>query len=395
MQVGDDAFEFDSTLQEWKERKVILQEKDLPEHINKLLRYGLFNDPENVGEYYYSFCRGTSRYDPNGSIGTWEQDSCTWHCPVCKECNDWREWHCGKCKKCTYGVSIPCEGCGGVSEMFHSSGAWEQPDFGQGYGSESDGEQYLEEVFGASRENAENEETERRFIESTWPAKPMEPPERPPNDQWVHIRGQWYGPASADAPPGPRTEELFILGKRYAPVNTLSTTSKTRPNTTYGPPIAPKDFVVRQTYDVLPEPPSIPTDKTPSVGQTGLNNADDERFPPREIASAQPSSNAPSLPMPSPNDNVQSPANIQANRSPPASPAPIASGILDDPNYHERGPLGKKQPCASCTVRKQPGEHIPKPIWGCIMCNAHLCKGKKQCWDDHVAAEAVERGLVD
>ena len=52
-------------------------------------------------EYWYSFC--------------WQavvQDSCTWHCDVCRECRDWREWHCDRCNQCTYGISLPCEHCG-------------------------------------------------------------------------------------------------------------------------------------------------------------------------------------------------------------------------------------------------------------------------------------------
>jgi hypothetical protein len=39
------------------------------------------------------------------------QNSCSWHCSVCKSCRDWREWHCKKCNRCTYGVSLPCENC--------------------------------------------------------------------------------------------------------------------------------------------------------------------------------------------------------------------------------------------------------------------------------------------
>lgn len=115
----EDAFEFDYWLKEWQDEKSKIAEKDMPEHMNKLLRYGLFTDPESHNGFYYSFCRGGVRYDPNGSLGSWEQSDCTWHCPVCKECNDWREWHCGTCKKCTYGSSIPCEGCGGVSSTWH------------------------------------------------------------------------------------------------------------------------------------------------------------------------------------------------------------------------------------------------------------------------------------
>ena len=51
--------------------------------------------------YYYSFC--------------WRdvvQDSCSWHCEVCRKCRDWREWHCPNCNRCTYGVTLPCEHCG-------------------------------------------------------------------------------------------------------------------------------------------------------------------------------------------------------------------------------------------------------------------------------------------
>ena len=37
----------------------------------------------------------------------------TWHCNVCGRCRDWREWHCPRCNRCTYGVTLPCEHCGG------------------------------------------------------------------------------------------------------------------------------------------------------------------------------------------------------------------------------------------------------------------------------------------
>jgi hypothetical protein len=68
-------------------------------------RYGL---SENSG-YWFSFCRNT-----------WVSDTCTSHCRECRECMDWREWHCGKCNKCRYGLSLPCEGCGGVSDTYES-----------------------------------------------------------------------------------------------------------------------------------------------------------------------------------------------------------------------------------------------------------------------------------
>ena len=56
--------------------------------------------------YWYSFC--------------WDdvvQDNCTWHCEVCGACRDWREWHCKTCNRCTYGVTLPCDGCGGKSHL--------------------------------------------------------------------------------------------------------------------------------------------------------------------------------------------------------------------------------------------------------------------------------------
>jgi hypothetical protein len=51
--------------------------------------------------YWYSFC-----------LREVVQDSCTWHCPKCGTCRDWREWHCPRCKRCSYGVTLPCDGCG-------------------------------------------------------------------------------------------------------------------------------------------------------------------------------------------------------------------------------------------------------------------------------------------
>jgi len=51
--------------------------------------------------YWYSFC--------------WKrvaEDDCTWHCEICRRCQDWRVWHCENCNRCTYGISLPCEYCG-------------------------------------------------------------------------------------------------------------------------------------------------------------------------------------------------------------------------------------------------------------------------------------------
>lgn len=52
--------------------------------------------------YWFSFCWSDVA-----------QDSCTWHCSKCHSCRDWREWHCPKCNRCAYGVTLPCDGCGG------------------------------------------------------------------------------------------------------------------------------------------------------------------------------------------------------------------------------------------------------------------------------------------
>ena len=102
----------DKDLQRWKEEWLQFlssphrnpsKQEDL---LQALLRLGLSNAEEGGHrEWYYSFCREV-----------WVEDSCTWHCRTCGECQDWREWHCGTCRKCRYGVTIPCEGCGGVAE---------------------------------------------------------------------------------------------------------------------------------------------------------------------------------------------------------------------------------------------------------------------------------------
>lgn len=61
-----------------------------------------------VNNYFLSFCRGN----------VYVQSDDTEHCRVCGECQDWREWHCARCNQCTYGLSIPCSTCGGVSNAF-------------------------------------------------------------------------------------------------------------------------------------------------------------------------------------------------------------------------------------------------------------------------------------
>ena len=58
---------------------------------------------EKCGErYWYSFC-----------LEEIVPDSCNWHCRKCGTCRDWREWHCATCNRCTYGLTLPCYGCGG------------------------------------------------------------------------------------------------------------------------------------------------------------------------------------------------------------------------------------------------------------------------------------------
>jgi hypothetical protein len=79
--------------------------------VQRLVRYAFTDDLDLLGNgesngwgCWYSFCRRG-----------WVSDEHCSHCWVCMECMDWREWHCKKCNKCSYGVSLTCEGCGGVS----------------------------------------------------------------------------------------------------------------------------------------------------------------------------------------------------------------------------------------------------------------------------------------
>ena len=108
----DDAFERDDTLRRWREAYVNMPGTERPAHLRKLVCLALFNNGNHNDlescSYYYSFC-----YE------SWQLSECTWHCTVCKVCQDWREWHCGTCNRCTYGISIPCSGCGGVGVEYH------------------------------------------------------------------------------------------------------------------------------------------------------------------------------------------------------------------------------------------------------------------------------------
>jgi hypothetical protein len=66
-----------------------------------------YNCNQCAERYWYSFCSQEV-----------VQDSCTWHCSECGVCRDWREWHCHRCNRCTYGVTMPCESCGGRSRTY-------------------------------------------------------------------------------------------------------------------------------------------------------------------------------------------------------------------------------------------------------------------------------------
>jgi hypothetical protein len=105
-----DDDEFNEWLEEWKE---IQQDRKLA-HTQELFRMVL---SDNVSTYYYSFC--------NDNIA--EEDS-DWHCRTCKTCHD--------CHQCmylrlygyinymnfilgTYGVTLPCERCGGGGSETH------------------------------------------------------------------------------------------------------------------------------------------------------------------------------------------------------------------------------------------------------------------------------------
>jgi hypothetical protein len=93
---------------EWVKTSVSKERRK--ELVDILLIYGLGIDEDDksvVDGYFFSFCGGA-----------WVQDTNARHCASCDDCMDWREWHCKKCNKCTYGLSIPCGGCGGVSDMY-------------------------------------------------------------------------------------------------------------------------------------------------------------------------------------------------------------------------------------------------------------------------------------
>jgi len=97
--------------EEWIKTYVTAERRK--ELVNVLLVNGLGIDDDNkkiMDRHYFSFCRGS---------GYWVQDNTTSHRGRCGKCKDWREWHCKKCNRCNYGISIPCDGCGGVSDMYY------------------------------------------------------------------------------------------------------------------------------------------------------------------------------------------------------------------------------------------------------------------------------------
>jgi hypothetical protein len=107
---GDEFQEwFDKDMAKWAEEWASpgLKEEDRDLLLRKLFRVGLGLDKSSHGMNFYSFCRGN-----------WQTTDHTSHCVTCGECNDWREWHCKVCNKCTYGVSLPCQGCGGRSNSY-------------------------------------------------------------------------------------------------------------------------------------------------------------------------------------------------------------------------------------------------------------------------------------
>jgi hypothetical protein len=112
----------DDEFNEWIEKWNTIDKDEKLGHIQKFFRMLLSDDTTT---FYYSFCE-------NDLV----EENCQWHCIKCQKCLDWREWHCGECDKCkyfiylsshiyelcgfilgTYGVSLPCTGCGGKSEV--------------------------------------------------------------------------------------------------------------------------------------------------------------------------------------------------------------------------------------------------------------------------------------
>lgn len=104
---GDEFQEYMNTehfewAKEWAKQSLTAEERTALKQ--QLLRDGFGGDGS---DHFYSFCRRS-----------WQEDKNTTHCRTCGECMEWREWHCGTCNKCSYGISFPCDGCGGVSDSY-------------------------------------------------------------------------------------------------------------------------------------------------------------------------------------------------------------------------------------------------------------------------------------
>jgi len=98
-----DILSDDDEFKKWSKKWNRIKKNEKLTHMQKLFRMLLSDDTTTN---YYSFC--------DDDIA---DDNCDWHCIKCKQCLDWREWHCANCNKCTYGLTLPCERCGGKSEM--------------------------------------------------------------------------------------------------------------------------------------------------------------------------------------------------------------------------------------------------------------------------------------
>ncbi|CAF1362301.1 unnamed protein product [Rotaria sordida] len=100
----DEVCEIEEDFEEWMKQLKIIDNNQKLAHAQTLFRM-LLTDDDTTGRYY-SFCQDYL-----------VQENLKWHCIKCQDCMDWREWHCGVCDICTYGVSLPCEGCRGKSEI--------------------------------------------------------------------------------------------------------------------------------------------------------------------------------------------------------------------------------------------------------------------------------------
>ena len=79
----DDVFNYDmdedmgNWAKEWKKPDLTREQRGA---LTKKLFIAGLGVEEYSGMWFYSFCRGN-----------WQEDHCTIHCDVCRECNDWRE----------------------------------------------------------------------------------------------------------------------------------------------------------------------------------------------------------------------------------------------------------------------------------------------------------------